>query len=123
MVVPTWNTLYELPGGGIEVGESIREGITRECYEETGYSIELFDMPFHVSERNFYHRHKKRYYHSVIIVYQANLLAVAQNTDVINTFDGDEISKIEWKPLQELNENNCHPIAYPSIGDLKKKSH
>ncbi len=119
MVVPTWNILWELPGGGVDEGESIAEGIKREVYEETGYSITLSDTPFHVSESNFYHRYEKKFYHSVIMVYLAELLWPEQDIEVINTYDGDEISKIEWKPLEDLDERSCHSIIYPVIRRLK----
>lgn len=37
---------WELPGGGLEHGESLKEGLTRELAEETGYSIEwMSDQP------------------------------------------------------------------------------
>ena len=119
MVVPTWNTLWELPGGGVEVSERIRDGIKRECLEETGYSILVSDQPFHVSERNFYHRHEKKYYHSVVMVYLGELLSEQQDIGFVNTQDGNEISKIDWVSLEELSEQNCHPTIYPAIQQLK----
>jgi len=35
------NSFYLLPGGGIARGESIEDGIIRECLEEIGYVIKL----------------------------------------------------------------------------------
>jgi ADP-ribose pyrophosphatase YjhB (NUDIX family) len=35
------NDFLQLPGGGIDEGESVEEGVTRECLEETGYRVEL----------------------------------------------------------------------------------
>jgi len=35
------NSFYLLPGGGIDVGESIEDGIVRECLEEIGCQVKL----------------------------------------------------------------------------------
>jgi len=121
MVVPTWNTMWELPGGGVEETESVSNGIMRECYEETGYKIKLLPgAPFYVGERNFYHRHTKKFFHSLILVYRAKMTSKKQNVQVVNTKDGNEIQKIEWVALSKLNKKNCHPTAYPAIKLLQK---
>lgn len=33
--------LWDLPGGGVEAGESPGEAAVRECFEETGYQVSL----------------------------------------------------------------------------------
>lgn len=41
LVSNTVSNLFLLPGGGIEKGEDVIEGVKRECREETGYEIEI----------------------------------------------------------------------------------
>lgn len=119
-VIPTWNTLFELPGGGIEVEERITDGIIRECYEETRYRIRTVgNIPFYFSEENFYHRHHKKFYHSLIIVYLAELNDIKQNRSVINTSDGYEIRKVVWRELKFFTEENTHRIVYPAISKFR----
>jgi len=48
------NDRWELPGGGIEITESLEEGIVREVYEETGYRVCVEAQPIYVCERNFF---------------------------------------------------------------------
>ncbi len=38
LLVPVWDG-YDLPGGGIELGETVEEGCTREVKEETGMDV------------------------------------------------------------------------------------
>lgn len=122
VVVPTWNDQFELPGGGIYERERIKEGIARECYEETGYTISIPDtVPFYVGEENFYHRHFKKFYHSLIHVYRAKTRSRKQNLKVINTRDGNEIRRISWEPLSALNRKNTHPVIYPVIQRIKQE--
>lgn len=35
---------WSLPGGGVEFDERIEDAVVRECYEETGYVVELGDL-------------------------------------------------------------------------------
>jgi 8-oxo-dGTP diphosphatase len=39
LLVPQWDG-YDIPGGGVELGESLRSAIVREVYEETGLTVE-----------------------------------------------------------------------------------
>ena len=45
---------YILPGGEVELHESLIEGLQRECYEETGYKVEIIkrlqDVVYHHGE-------------------------------------------------------------------------
>ena len=48
------NGLWALPGGAVEVGESVGEAVVREVHEETGYQVEpmyvvgVYSDPKHV---------------------------------------------------------------------------
>lgn len=122
-VIPTWNTLYELPGGGIEPDENIKQGIIRETWEETGYKIEITKkMPIYLSEEKFYHRHDKKFYHSLVIIYTAEIVSNIQDTKTINSVDGNEIASIKWQPLSDFTKENTHPIIYPVFNKLQSSS-
>ena len=120
--IPTWDTLYELPGGGIGPHETIIEGMIRECYEETGYRIEAIDnAPLYISENNFYHRSTQRFCRALRLFYRAQLISSIQDLHAINSSENpNEISKVEWIRLSDLNEKNCHVVEYPGIKLLQK---
>ena len=96
--------------------------VKRECYEETGYRIKIIDnTPFYLGEENFYNRVLKKFYKSIIIVFLANLTSSKQNKSIINTFDGNEISSINWIPINKLTKLNTHRIIYPAIKIVRRK--
>lgn len=112
MVQPTWNNNWELPGGEIEIVESIKNGIIRECHEETGYKIEVDNDLISIGERNFFSKAMGQFFKAVILVYSGRLLNIIQDCDAINTA---EIARAEWVNPELLNELNVHPIVWPAI--------
>src|SRR3989338_7280028 len=120
MVQPTWNKSWELPGGGIEKEESIKEGIVRECYEETVYKIRIHEQPIFVGERNFFSKASNNFFKAVILVYSGDLREMTQNREAINTVEKNEIANVSWVQSEELNQSNVHPIVWPAISKLLK---
>ncbi len=121
VVVPTWRDSYDLPGGGVDKGEKIHEAIIREVYEETGYRATLdSNLPFHIEETNFYNNDENQYYYSINMFYKCKLISNVQNSSVINTIVEDEISKVEWRKINELTEKNCFFTHYKAIQRFKQ---
>jgi 8-oxo-dGTP diphosphatase len=94
LIMPKWSSYYELPGGGIQIGESIIDGLRRECLEETGYSIRVTsEQPFFVTEGKFFYG--PGFYHSVCLFYEASLTSedIVSGAVYSNT---DEIQGLRW---------------------------
>jgi 8-oxo-dGTP diphosphatase len=85
---PPARGIYTLPGGGVEVGETLHEAIIREVAEETGLAIEPIGLAGHreVIARD---RDGKVERHFVILPFAARWLAgeVALN---------DELAEAHW---------------------------
>lgn len=96
---------YILPGGGQRHGETLHEGLKRECLEEIGTEVEVGEL-LYVREyigKNHEFRKSHRGFHQVENVFRCSLT----NPDGIGP--GTELDKkqigVEWIPLDELK--NC----------------
>ncbi len=99
------NYLYTVPGGGVELGETIEEGIAREMQEELGAHIQVGKL-LHSTEDWFYHAQEERFYHAVLLFYQADLVSqLGQPSDEKVTFAG-------FVPLIQLTAQNTNPLVW-----------
>ena len=77
---------YDLPGGGVDLGEELTAGVLREIQEETG--IEATRPKVLGVENSFFHsaHGNKKSYHSVLIYYVCNYVGVSfRSKDLTNT--------------------------------------
>lgn len=120
MVKPGWIKKFILPGGGLEVGESMAEGLAREFYEETGYRVGISDeVPLYLSEGNFYSKTLgNKFYHALVFIFRVKLLSNERDAHAVNALEKDEIAGMEYLLPKDLNENNCHYAFWPFIKTL-----
>lgn len=93
---------WELPGGGVELEESLAEGAKREFFEETGYRAKVIsDQPIYVEDAFFYAKDIDLYARSLLFVFLGRLESESQQTAHID-FE-TEIDAIEWFDLAALS--------------------
>ncbi len=100
---------YILPGGGQNHGETLREGLRRECLEEIGTEVDVGEL-LYVREyigRNHEFRNAHRSFHQVENVFRCQL----PNPEGIGP--GTEHDKkqigVSWIPLSEIQETRFLP--------------
>lgn len=89
------NPYFLLPGGGIDVGETIEEGIIRECLEEVGWHVQI-ETPIGIVD--YYRNRDKKHYitHCFVVHAYGNQVAAHREDDEIEAG-----MHITWKPLKE----------------------
>lgn len=87
---------WSLPGGILEVGERLVEGVRREVLEETGLEIEPLSV-FEIFERIMPDADGRAEYHYVLIDY---LCRVTGGTLQASS----DVSAVAWVPRERLND-------------------
>lgn len=104
MLLALWNEgakpLWTLPGGGVELRESIELGAVREAHEETGYEIELgrmlgADTILIPPERR--PNGQERWLRGIRIIYEARVIGGQLRHEVDGTTD-----EARWIPLADV---------------------
>lgn len=101
---------YDLPGGRLEAGEALLDGLVRECMEETGLAVRAernlgtFDFFVRYQEDDFTHMHH------LAALYQVTL-AGAQAPAAIAAFADQDSRGMEWVDLQAVTLDTASPVA------------
>ncbi|HUJ29719.1 MAG TPA: NUDIX hydrolase [Candidatus Acidoferrum sp.] len=94
---------WSIPGGTLELGETLLEGVRRELAEETGIEVQVLDL-IEVFERVFRDEAGKTRYHFVILDYLCE--AVRGHAHA-----GSDVVDVAWATKPELAKYSLTPTA------------
>ncbi len=85
---------WSVPGGMLELGEKLRDGVRREVLEETGLQVEPGEV-LDVFDSIFRDDHGRTQYHYVLIDYLCQLVSGDAKA-------GSDVSEVRWVQKNEL---------------------
>jgi 8-oxo-dGTP diphosphatase len=94
---------WSIPGGMLELGETIEEGVRRELAEETGLEVRVLDF-IEVFERIFPDDHGKIKYHFVILDYLCTVVSGEARA-------ASDVTAVAWAREEELAKYALTPTA------------
>jgi 8-oxo-dGTP diphosphatase len=94
---------WSIPGGMLEIGETILEGVQRELLEETAIEVKVLDL-IEVFERLTRDEAGKLKYHFVILDYLCEAVSGAARA-------GSDVTDVAWAREAELDAYSLIPTA------------
>lgn len=99
--------LWSLPGGALETGETLEQGVIREVREETGLKVEPVKV-LEIFERIIRDADGAAEYHYVLIDYVCRIAGGKLGP-------GDDVSRVAWVARGELPAYRITPGTLPVI--------
>lgn len=94
---------WSIPGGALEPGETVAEGVRRELAEETGIAVRVLGL-IDVFERIELDRRGKARYHFVVLDYLCEAIEGHPRA-------GSDVSAVAWARTSEFERYSLTPAA------------
>jgi len=94
--------MTKFPGGGLELGEGLKDGLRREYLEETGLAI---DIERHLYTTDFFVPSAFKKNEQIVSVYYA-VKGEHRNFPLTNIVSDRHSIRFEWKLLKELTPSD-----------------
>ena len=102
LLSPQFGDGYDIPGGGVDLGEPLEEAVIREVQEETGITVKV-DKVLIVENDFFTHPGTGRHMHSVLIYYLCDYVSGEISTDGFDEHEKEYAEEAVWVLIGEVD--------------------
>lgn len=92
---------YDLPGGGVELGEHIEQALIREVKEETGFDIEVKDVVY-ANSSFFKLPVSGKNVQSIHLYFESEIIGGKISTEFLDEDEKTYASQAEWVELSQI---------------------
>lgn len=106
-----WIKQFELPGGGVELDETIHQALIREFKEETGLTISVERL---LGVEDSFFTFEGQDAHGILIFYEVKKVSGGLATN------HEDSAEAKFFKLDELSKNNTHKSCWNTVKKIKK---
>jgi len=99
---------WSIPGGAVELGESLQQAVARELMEETGIAVEVGEA-IEILDRVLRLPDGRVQYHYILIDYSCRPLGEARDREASDPKPSSDASDARWVARQELGKYGLRP--------------
>ena len=116
------NNLFALPGGYLDVNETLETGIKRELLEETNLGIGNHKPTYTPHQFDHPRRSQKGRLITTVFPYDLDIIMSNFGEFTIDIKGGDDAKDAIWVPLQDIKRSNMHDDHFQIINLMTEKT-
>ncbi len=102
---------YDFPGGGVEIHESIKDALIRECKEETGLDVRVGDIV--ECQSMFYSPMNIDVgWNAIAMFFECSVIGGKLSAEYLEPREKKYMKQARWIPIKDIDNivfNNSHP--------------